>query len=65
MLRVPEPDPRDARIAELEALVASLLARLARLEAENAELRARLGLTSQMGQSIAAYQATPAAVMPP
>jgi len=44
---VPELDPRDARIAELEALVASLLARLARLEAENAELRARLGLTSQ------------------
>ena len=35
-------DPRDARIAHLEALVAKLLARIAALEAENSELKARL-----------------------
>jgi len=42
-----ELDPRDARIAELEAKVAQLMERVAKLEAENAELRARLGQTSQ------------------
>jgi transposase len=42
-----ELDPRDARIAELEAKIASLMQRLSQLEAENAELKARLGLNSQ------------------
>ena len=42
-----ELDPRDARIAELEAKIASLMQRLSQLDAENAELRARLGLNSQ------------------
>jgi transposase len=41
-------DPRDQRIAELEAKVAWLMERVAKLEAENdAELRARLGQNSQ------------------
>jgi transposase len=44
---VPELDPRDARIAELEARVAWLMERVARLEAENAELRAQLAQNSQ------------------
>lgn len=44
---MPELDPRDARIAELEAKVAWLMERVAKLEAENAELRARLGQNSQ------------------
>jgi transposase len=58
---VPQPDPRDARIAELEARIDALtkaldeaLARISELEAENAqlraenaELRARLGQNSQ------------------
>ncbi len=44
---MPELDPRDARIAELEAKVAWLMERVAKLEAENAELRARLAQTSQ------------------
>ena len=44
---MPELDPRDARIAELEAKVAWLMERVAKLEAENAELRARLEQTSQ------------------
>jgi transposase len=54
---VPELDPRDARIAELEAKVAWLMDRVAKLEAENAEvvrlraenqeLRAQLGRNSQ------------------
>lgn len=36
-----------ARIAELEAILASALARIEELERENAELRRRLGLTSR------------------
>jgi transposase len=44
---VPELDPRDARIAELEAKVAWLMERVAKLEVENAELRARLEQNSQ------------------
>jgi len=54
---VPELDPRDARIAELEAKVAWLMDRVAKLEAENAEvvrlraenqeLRAQLAKNSQ------------------
>jgi len=39
-------DPRDARIAELEAKVAWLMERVGKLEAENAELRTRLGQNS-------------------
>lgn len=44
---MPEQDPRDARIAELEAKVAWLIERVTKLEAENSELRARLGQNSQ------------------
>lgn len=51
---MPELDPRDARIAELEAKVELLtkalekaLERITALEIENAELRARLGQNSQ------------------
>ncbi len=44
---MPELDPRDARIAELEAKIAWLMERVAQLEAENADLRARLGQNSQ------------------
>ena len=44
---MPELDPRDARIAELEGKIASLRERIARLEAENAELRARLNQNSR------------------
>jgi transposase len=40
-------DPRDLRIAELEALLAQALARIAQLERENAELKARLNQNSR------------------
>lgn len=43
---MPELDPRDARIAELEAKVAWLMDRVAKLEAENGDLRARLAQNS-------------------
>ncbi len=42
-----ELDPRDARIAALEAKVAWLVERVAKLEAENADLRAELARTSR------------------
>lgn len=44
---MPELDPRDARIAALEAENAALRARVARLEAQIAELLSRLGQNSQ------------------
>ena len=44
---MPELDPRDARIAALEAKVAWLVERVAKLEAENADLRAELARTSR------------------
>jgi transposase len=44
---VPELDPRDARIAELEAKVAWLMEEVARLRTENQELRAQMGRNSQ------------------
>jgi transposase len=44
---VPELDPRDARIAQLEAENAALRERVARLEAQVAELLARLGQNSR------------------
>ena len=44
---MPELDPRDARIADLEKKVAWLMERVAQLEAENVELRTRLGQNSQ------------------
>jgi transposase len=43
----PAIDPRDQRIADLEAKVAWLMERVAKLEAENAELRAQLRQNSQ------------------
>lgn len=43
----PAIDPRDQRIADLEAKVAWLMERMAKLEAENAELKAQLRLNSQ------------------
>ena len=44
---MPELDPREARIAALEAKVAWLVERVAKLEAENAGLRAELARTSR------------------
>jgi transposase len=44
---VPELDPRDARIAELEAKVAWLMEEVARLRTENQELRAQMERNSQ------------------
>ena len=42
-----EADPRDARIAELEAQLRAALARIAELEAKLGELEAKLGLSSR------------------
>ncbi|WP_244239364.1 DUF6444 domain-containing protein, partial [Corallococcus carmarthensis] len=41
------PDPRDARIAELERLLSAALARIEQQEARIAELEARLRSTSR------------------
>ena len=46
-------DPRDARIAELEQLLARALARIVELEAKVAELSARLGQNSQNSSALA------------
>jgi transposase len=43
---VPELDPRDARIAEMEALLKAALARITELESKVAELTARLNVNS-------------------